>query len=139
VFEPQYLVAVGEQMTSFLKADRSPAVASWLFVVAILVLAMVMIGGATRLTDSGLSITEWKPVTGAIPPLSDQAWASEFAKYRATPQYRLVNEGMNLGQFPGHLLVGVGAPLPRPFHGCGFRHSLRVVFGAPPNSPPVDP
>jgi len=88
-------------MTSFLKADRSPAVASWLFVVAILVLAMVMIGGATRLTDSGLSITEWKPVTGAIPPLSDQAWAAEFAKYQATPQYKLVNEGMSLGQFQG--------------------------------------
>jgi cytochrome c oxidase assembly protein subunit 15 len=86
-------------MTSFLKADRSPAVASWLFVIALLVLAMVMVGGATRLTDSGLSITEWKPVTGAIPPLSDQAWAAEFAKYRATPQYRYVNEGMTLAQF----------------------------------------
>jgi cytochrome c oxidase assembly protein subunit 15 len=86
-------------MTSFLKADRSKAVATWLFVVAILVLAMVMVGGATRLTDSGLSITEWRPVTGAVPPLSDQAWAAEFAKYRATPQYRLVNEGMSLAQF----------------------------------------
>src|SRR5436190_2606832 len=86
-------------MTSFLKADRSKAVATWLFAVAILVLAMVMVGGATRLTDSGLSITEWKPVTGAIPPLSDGAWASEFAKYKASSQYKLLNEGMSLSQF----------------------------------------
>jgi cytochrome c oxidase assembly protein subunit 15 len=86
-------------MTSFLKADRSKAVATWLFAVAVLVLAMVMVGGATRMTDSGLSITEWRPVTGIVPPLSDQAWAAEFAKYRATPQYRLVNEGMTPAQF----------------------------------------
>jgi cytochrome c oxidase assembly protein subunit 15 len=120
-------------MTSFLKADRSPAVASWLFVVAILVLAMVMVGGATRLTDSGLSITEWKPVTGTIPPLSDQAWAAEFAKYRATPQYRLVNEGMNLGQFQAiywwewvHRFLGrlVGAVFVIPFAWFLFRREI---------------
>ena len=86
-------------MTSFLKDDRSRPTATWLFIVAILVLAMVMVGGATRLTDSGLSITEWRPVTGAIPPLGDAAWAGEFAKYQATPQYKLVNQGMSLGQF----------------------------------------
>lgn len=86
-------------MTSFLKADRSKAVAAWLFAVALVVLAMVMVGGATRLTDSGLSITEWKPVTGILPPLSASTWASEFAKYQATPQYRLVNTGMTLNQF----------------------------------------
>lgn len=86
-------------MTSFLKGDRSRAVAIWLFSVAVLVLVMVMVGGATRLTDSGLSITEWRPVTGAIPPLSDAGWASEFDKYKATPQYRYVNEGMSLAQF----------------------------------------
>jgi heme a synthase len=86
-------------MTSFLKDDRSRPTAAWLFTIAILVLAMVMVGGATRLTDSGLSITEWRPVTGTIPPLSDAAWSAEFAKYQATPQYRLVNQGMSLAQF----------------------------------------
>jgi heme a synthase len=86
-------------MTSFLKDDRSRPTATWLFIVAILVLAMVMVGGATRLTDSGLSITEWRPVTGIVPPVSDAAWAAEFAKYQGTPQYRLVNQGMSLDQF----------------------------------------
>ncbi|TAJ30234.1 MAG: heme A synthase [Bosea sp. (in: a-proteobacteria)] len=60
---------------------------------------MVVVGGATRLTGSGLSITEWKPITGALPPLSGAAWAEEFAKYKASPQYQLLNEGMSLGQF----------------------------------------
>ncbi|MGA0608493.1 COX15/CtaA family protein [Phenylobacterium sp. VNQ135] len=86
-------------MTSFLRSDRSKPVAVWLLVVAAFVLAMVIVGGATRLTDSGLSITEWKPVTGAIPPMSDQAWQAEFAKYREIPQYQQVNRGMTLAQF----------------------------------------
>ncbi|HEY8617869.1 COX15/CtaA family protein [Phenylobacterium sp.] len=86
-------------MTSFLRSDRSQAVAIWLFAVAALVLAMVVVGGATRLTDSGLSITEWRPVTGAIPPLSDADWAREFAEYREIPQYQQVNRGMSLGEF----------------------------------------
>ncbi len=86
-------------MTSFLRSDRSRAVAIWLFIVAALVLAMVVVGGATRLTDSGLSITEWKPVTGAIPPLSAADWQAEFARYRDIPQYRLVNPHMALDQF----------------------------------------
>jgi cytochrome c oxidase assembly protein subunit 15 len=60
---------------------------------------MVAVGGATRLTGSGLSITEWRPVTGAIPPLSDAGWATEFDKYRASPQYELLNRGMSLGEF----------------------------------------
>ena len=60
---------------------------------------MVAVGGATRLTGSGLSITEWKPVTGAIPPLSEKAWAHEFDKYRQIPQYELVNKGMSLSEF----------------------------------------
>ena len=55
--------------------------------------------GLTRLTHSGLSITEWRPVVGALPPLGDAAWESEFAKYRETPEYRLVNEGMTLAGF----------------------------------------
>ena len=71
----------------------------WLAAIAGLVLAMVMVGGATRLTDSGLSITEWKPVTGIVPPMSDQGWASEFEKYRQIPEYELINKGMTLEEF----------------------------------------
>jgi cytochrome c oxidase assembly protein subunit 15 len=59
----------------------------------------LVVGGATRLTESGLSIVEWKPVTGVIPPLSEQAWEAEFAKYREIPQYRELNRGMSLDQF----------------------------------------
>jgi cytochrome c oxidase assembly protein subunit 15 len=88
-------------MTSFLRSDRSRAVAIWLFAVAVLVLAMVVVGGSTRLTGSGLSITQWKPVTGVVPPLSHADWQAEFARYKAIPQYKLVNSGMTLGQFKG--------------------------------------
>ena len=78
----------------------SPApVRRWLFVLAGLVALMVAVGGATRLTGSGLSITEWRPVTGALPPLSAAAWDEAFALYRASPQYRLLNDGMALGDF----------------------------------------
>jgi cytochrome c oxidase assembly protein subunit 15 len=75
------------------------AVRIWLYVLAALVVAMVAVGGATRLTGSGLSITEWRPVTGAIPPLTEQAWLTEFEKYRQIPQYELVNKGMTLSEF----------------------------------------
>ncbi len=78
---------------------RSRPVAVWLFTVAAFVYAMVVVGGATRLTGSGLSITEWKPLAGALPPLSAHAWAELFAKYRATSQYRLINQGISLGEF----------------------------------------
>ncbi|AMJ59564.1 COX15/CtaA family protein [Bosea sp. PAMC 26642] len=79
--------------------SRHAGIRRWLWIVAALVFAMVVVGGATRLTGSGLSITEWKPITGALPPLSGAAWAEEFAKYRESPQYRLLNEGMSLGEF----------------------------------------
>lgn len=88
-------------MTSYLRSDRSRPVAIWLFAVAFLVFAMVVVGGATRLTGSGLSITEWKPVTGAIPPLSQHAWLLEFQNYQRIPQYRFVNHGMTLNAFKG--------------------------------------
>ena len=86
-------------MTSFLRSDRSKPVAVWLLVVAAFVLAMVIVGGATRLTGSGLSITEWRPVTGAVPPMSEPAWLAEFAKYQEIPQYQQVNRGMDLAEF----------------------------------------
>jgi cytochrome c oxidase assembly protein subunit 15 len=86
-------------MTSFLRYDRSRAVALWLIVVAALVLGMVVLGGSTRLTGSGLSITQWKPVSGVLPPLSTADWQAEFGRYQAIPQFRLVNPHMSLGQF----------------------------------------
>lgn len=78
---------------------RPLAIARWLFAVAGLVFIMVVIGGITRLTESGLSITEWKPVTGAIPPLSEADWQAEFAKYKNSSQYVLMNAGMDLAAF----------------------------------------
>src|SRR5262245_22706355 len=66
----------------------------WLFAVAALIFAMVVVGGATRLTESGLSIVEWKPVTGALPPLSETAWQAEFDKYKTIPQFQHMNSGM---------------------------------------------
>jgi cytochrome c oxidase assembly protein subunit 15 len=78
---------------------RPRALASWLFAVAILVFAMVVIGGITRLTESGLSITEWKPVTGALPPLDDAQWLEAFHKYRQIPQYAAIHQGMSLAAF----------------------------------------
>ena len=89
------------------------AIAAWLIGVAILLFAMVLVGGATRLTDSGLSITEWKPVTGAIPPMDESAWMAEFEKYKRIPEYQEVNRGMSLDEFKriywwewGHRFLG---------------------------------
>ena len=81
------------------RARSLSAVRIWIYSLAVLVVLMVAVGGATRLTGSGLSITEWKPVTGAIPPLTEQAWLAEFEKYRQISQYELVNKGMTLSEF----------------------------------------
>jgi cytochrome c oxidase assembly protein subunit 15 len=81
------------------KASQARAVRGWLIAVAALIFLTLVVGGATRLTESGLSITEWKPVTGMLPPMSSEAWQDEFGKYRAIPQYRELNRGMTLGQF----------------------------------------
>src|SRR6201994_4693725 len=75
------------------------AVRWWLIAVAALIAIMVLVGGATRLTESGLSITEWKPVTGALPPLNQDQWTQAFEGYKAIPQYRELNAGMTLSQF----------------------------------------
>lgn len=77
------------------------AVSAWLIVSAVLVVAMVVLGGYTRLTGSGLSIVEWKPVSGVLPPIGEQAWAAEFAAYQASPQFRLVNATFTLHDFKG--------------------------------------
>ena len=81
--------------------DRDRPTAIWLFCVAALVFAMTVVGGVTRLTGSGLSITEWKPILGAIPPLNAADWVEAFEKYKASPQYQLVNAGMPLSEFQG--------------------------------------
>jgi cytochrome c oxidase assembly protein subunit 15 len=83
-------------MNRFAYRDQSRSVAIWLFVCAAMVFAMVVIGGVTRLTGSGLSITEWKPIMGAIPPMTDAAWADAFQKYKTIPQYAQINAGMSL-------------------------------------------
>ena len=73
----------------------------WLLSVALLVVAMVLVGGGTRLTDSGLSITEWKPIHGVIPPLNEAEWQEEFARYQQIPEYQVINKGMSLEAFKG--------------------------------------
>jgi cytochrome c oxidase assembly protein subunit 15 len=80
-------------------ATGQRGVRAWLFLLAGLVFAMVVVGGATRLTGSGLSITEWRPVTGAVPPLNEQAWQAEFSKYRQSPQFEIANNDMDLAGF----------------------------------------
>ena len=81
------------------RTSPSDPVRLWLFLVAALIFAMVSIGGATRLTGSGLSITEWKPIMGIVPPFTDAAWQEAFDKYRQIPQYQHVNKGMSLPEF----------------------------------------
>ncbi len=77
------------------------AVATWLFLCCALIFLMVVVGGITRLTLSGLSITEWEPVIGVVPPLTHAQWAAEFARYKEIPEYRLIHYGMTLAQFKG--------------------------------------
>jgi cytochrome c oxidase assembly protein subunit 15 len=106
------------------EAPHAAAVRWWLIVVAALIAAMVLVGGATRLTESGLSIVEWKPVTGTLPPLSEAQWAQAFEGYKAIPQYRELNAGMSLSEFKtifwwewSHRLLGrvIGAVYLLPF------------------------
>src|SRR5262245_3471186 len=76
-------------------------IASWLLACCALVFAMVVVGGVTRLTHSGLSIVEWQPIVGAVPPLDEGAWREAFGKYQATPEFREINSGMDLDGFKG--------------------------------------
>src|SRR6266511_548993 len=93
-------IAVG-QTEPDARASANRSVATWLFVCCALVLAMVVVGGVTRLTHSGLSITEWQPIVGTLPPVTDAQWSEVFEKYQATPEYRQVNRGMSLAAFKG--------------------------------------
>jgi cytochrome c oxidase assembly protein subunit 15 len=86
-------------MTEPASHHASRAVSCWLTSIALLIAIMVLVGGATRLTESGLSIVEWKPVTGTLPPLNAAQWSQAFEGYKTIPQYREVNAGMSLDQF----------------------------------------
>ena len=129
-----------------MSADASRPVRLWLWCVAALVFTTVIVGGATRLTESGLSIVEWRPVTGMVPPLSQAEWAAEFEKYKVIPQYELVNKGMSLDDFKVifwwewvHRILGrvIGVAFLLPFlwflwRGAiapGMRAGLAVIFG----------
>src|SRR5512142_910657 len=79
----------------------SHAIVAWLLACCALVFAMVVVGGVTRLTHSGLAITEWQPIVGTLPPLSAADWNEAFAKYQATPEFRDVNHAMTLAEFKG--------------------------------------
>ncbi len=116
------------------QGNRDRAIGIWLLSLCVCLFAMILIGGATRLTDSGLSITEWRPVTGAIPPLSDTAWQSEFEKYKQIPEYRYINKGMSLDEFKtiywwewGHRFFGrlIGILFLIPFLYFYFTKSIR--------------
>ena len=94
------------------------SIAVWLLACCVLVFAMVVVGGVTRLTNSGLSIVEWQPIIGTLPPLSQSDWEVVFEKYHQTPQYKKVNQGMSLDEFKGifwweyfHRLLGRGIGL----------------------------
>ncbi len=106
------------------ETTQSRSVAIWLYVCAALVFAMVVVGGVTRLTGSGLSITEWQPIMGTIPPLNHEQWMVAFEKYKAIPQYQQVNAGMSLQEFQGifwwewlHRVIGrlIGVVFALPF------------------------
>src|SRR6185369_236670 len=138
---------VAAHRSNMLMPNHLAAIRFWLALVALLVFTLVIVGGATRLTESGLSIVEWKPVTGVLPPLSHEAWQTEFAKYREIPQYRELNRGMSVDEFKtiywwewSHRLLArlVGAAFLLPFlfflwRGWiepGLKTRLWTLFGA---------
>lgn len=117
---------------------RPAALARWLWAVALLVIAVVAVGGITRLTESGLSITEWKPVSGVLPPLTDAGWIAEFEKYKQIPEYKEINAGMSLAAFKGiffwewlHRILGrlVGMALLVPLAFFAWRRAIPAGYG----------
>ncbi len=117
---------------------RPRAVAAWLLACCALVFAMIVVGGVTRLTHSGLSITEWQPIVGTIPPLSDADWQTAFGKYKATPEYKLVNHAMTLDEFKGifwweyfHRLLGrlIGVVFFVPLAWFALRRAIPEGYG----------
>ena len=117
---------------------RPAALARWLWAVAILVIMVVAVGGITRLTESGLSITEWKPVSGVLPPLTEAGWQAEFEKYKQIPEYKEINLGMSLAAFKGiffwewlHRILGrlVGMALLVPLAWYAWRRAIPAGYG----------
>ncbi len=122
------------------RADAARPVAIWLLACCVLVFAIVVVGGVTRLTRSGLSITEWQPIAGVLPPLSEAQWEETFAKYRLTPEYRQVNRGMSLADFKGifwweyvHRLLGrlIGIAFLLPYLYFLLRRKIPRGYAAP--------
>jgi len=99
--EPTHIEMARVAAPSAADPRAARAVAAWLLACAALVFTMVVVGGVTRLTHSGLSIVEWQPIVGTLPPLNDVQWQETFAKYQQTPEYKLVNQGMTLDAFKG--------------------------------------
>ena len=98
------MTAVSPTIFSYpIPRDSRLAVATWLLVCCALIFAMVVVGGVTRLTHSGLSIVEWQPIVGTVPPLNDGEWQQTFLKYQQTPEFRQVNHAMSLAGFKGIL------------------------------------
>jgi cytochrome c oxidase assembly protein subunit 15 len=131
--------ALEERAREEVAARWDRAVRIWLWAVAVLVFLMIVVGGATRLTDSGLSITEWQPILGAIPPLNESDWQAAFAKYKAIPEYHLVNKGMSLEAFKaiywwewGHRFLGrlIGVAFAVPLAAFWLSGALRPGLGA---------
>ncbi|MEO1001354.1 MAG: COX15/CtaA family protein, partial [Pseudomonadota bacterium] len=91
--------AVAPGRAAAARASARRAIAGWLTVLFGLLVLMIAVGGLTRLTDSGLSITEWRPISGALPPLTEAEWYAEFELYKATDEYQLQNRGMSLEEF----------------------------------------
>ena len=113
------------------------AIAAWLFACCALVFAMVVVGGVTRLTHSGLSIVEWQPIVGTLPPVTDAQWQHAFAKYQATPEFRLVNHAMDVEAFKGifwweyfHRLLGraIGVAFLVPLFWFAVRRRVSVAL-----------
>jgi cytochrome c oxidase assembly protein subunit 15 len=133
-------------MTALASQLTPRAVRWWLITIAALIALMVLVGGATRLTESGLSIVEWKPVTGTLPPLNDAQWREAFEGYQTIPQYRELNAGMSLDEFKiifwwewSHRLLGrvIGIAYLLPFLwflwrgalGADLKRRLWIIFG----------
>jgi len=101
----------------------------WLHAVCLSVMVILLVGGITRLTGSGLSMVDWRPVSGILPPIGDAGWAEEFARYQESPQYKLVNQGMSLSEFKYIFFLGVFTSYTRPNRRSGLSGSLPMVSG----------
>jgi heme a synthase len=124
---------------SFVPPTARPRVLShWLFAVAALVVLMVVVGGITRLTESGLSMVRWEPISGTIPPLNETQWQAEFDHYRTSPQYQQVNRGMTLDEFKNiffweyvHRLLGrlIGLAFAIPLAWFAWKRAIPKGYG----------